>query len=60
MIPERSFGQKIREVAAGDQGGAGPVQGEILAKYLNTVYFGRGAYGIQAAAQTFFQKDARS
>ena len=29
---------------------------EILAKYLNTVYFGRGAYGVQAAAQAFFQQ----
>ena len=31
---------------------------EILEMYLNTVYFGRGAYGIQAAAQTFFGIDA--
>jgi penicillin-binding protein 1A len=27
---------------------------EILAKYLNTVYFGNGAYGVQAAAETYF------
>ena len=26
----------------------------ILGKYLNTVYFGHGAYGIEAAAQTYF------
>ncbi len=31
---------------------------EILAMYLNFVYFGRGAYGIQTAAQTYFAKDA--
>ena len=31
---------------------------EILAMYLNTVYFGRGAYGIQAAAQAYFGVDA--
>lgn len=31
---------------------------EILEMYLNTVYFGRGAYGIQAAAQAFFGIDA--
>ncbi|MFN2504305.1 MAG: transglycosylase domain-containing protein, partial [Acidimicrobiales bacterium] len=30
----------------------------ILEKYLNTVYFGRGAYGIQAAAKTYFGKNA--
>ena len=27
---------------------------EILETYLNTVYFGHGAYGIEAAAQTYF------
>jgi membrane peptidoglycan carboxypeptidase len=32
---------------------------DILDAYLNTVYFGRGAYGIQAAAQAFFHKNAK-
>jgi penicillin-binding protein 1A len=32
---------------------------EILAKYLNIVYFGHGAYGVQAAAQTYFDVPAR-
>jgi penicillin-binding protein 1A len=32
---------------------------EILGLYLNTVYFGEGAYGIEAAAETFFGKHAR-
>ncbi len=31
---------------------------EILGRYLNTIYFGRGAYGIQAAAQAYFGVDA--
>jgi penicillin-binding protein 1A len=31
---------------------------EILTRYLNTVYFGKGAYGVQAAARTFFGIDA--
>ncbi|QGT99708.1 Multimodular transpeptidase-transglycosylase [Candidatus Syntrophocurvum alkaliphilum] len=30
---------------------------EILAMYLNKVYFGAGAYGVQAAADTYFAKD---
>jgi membrane peptidoglycan carboxypeptidase len=30
---------------------------EILADYLNTIYFGRGAYGIQSAAQAYFGKN---
>ncbi|MHC5703672.1 transglycosylase domain-containing protein [Streptomyces tirandamycinicus] len=32
---------------------------EILAGYLNTSYYGRGAYGIQAAAQAYYRKDAQ-
>ena len=31
---------------------------EILEAYLNTVYFGAGAYGVQAASQVYFGKDA--
>ncbi|WP_277212718.1 transglycosylase domain-containing protein [Isoptericola croceus] len=30
----------------------------VLDRYLNTIYFGRGTYGIQAAAQEYFGKDA--
>ncbi|MEW2394598.1 transglycosylase domain-containing protein [Streptomyces sp. NPDC046862] len=30
----------------------------ILAGYINTSYYGRGAYGIQAAAQAYYRKDA--
>jgi membrane peptidoglycan carboxypeptidase len=32
---------------------------EILTGYLNAAYFGRNAYGVQAAAETFFATDAR-
>jgi 1A family penicillin-binding protein len=32
---------------------------EILTGYLNAVYFGEGAYGIEAAAQTYFSKKAK-
>src|SRR6202008_4590560 len=31
---------------------------QILEGYLNTIYFGHSAYGIQAAAKAYFQKDA--
>lgn len=30
---------------------------EILERYLNVVYFGNGAYGVQAAAETYFNTD---
>ena len=33
---------------------------EILGRYLNTIYFGRGTYGIQAAAQAYFGVDAKN
>ncbi len=32
---------------------------QILTKYLNTVYLGNGAYGVQAAARTYFSVDAK-
>ena len=32
---------------------------EILERYLNTIYFGRDSYGIQAAAQSYFKVDAK-
>ncbi|MDN5899692.1 MAG: penicillin-binding protein, partial [Brachybacterium sp.] len=30
---------------------------EIISRYLNTIYFGRGAYGVQEASQAYFGKD---
>ena len=33
---------------------------QILENYLNTIYLGRGAYGIQAASQAYFGKDVRT
>ena len=32
---------------------------EVLCNYMNTIYLGRGAYGIQAAAKAYFNKDAK-
>jgi membrane peptidoglycan carboxypeptidase len=32
---------------------------DILDDYMNTIYFGRGAFGIQAAAQAYYHKDAK-
>ena len=33
---------------------------EILNRYLNAIYFGRGAYGVEAASKTYFGKDVGS
>ncbi len=56
--PPRTIGQKVREVLLAVKLNQRYTKDEILAKYLNTIYFGHGAYGVQAAAQTYFDKDA--
>jgi penicillin-binding protein 1A len=58
VVPERSLSQKVRESLLAVKVEQEFTKDQILATYLNTVYFGRGAYGVQAAAQTFFRKDA--
>ncbi|MEW6059009.1 MAG: transglycosylase domain-containing protein [Actinomycetota bacterium] len=58
-IPSRTFGQKVREVLLAIKLNQTYSKNEILAQYLNTIYFGHGAYGIQAAAKTYFGVDAK-
>ncbi len=58
-IAERSYERKIREAALARQLEDELSKDEILERYLNTVYFGEGAYGIQAAALAFFGKPAK-
>ena len=58
--PERSLSQKVREGLLAVKVEQEFTKDQILATYLNTVYFGRGAYGVQAAAQTFFRRTPRT
>jgi membrane peptidoglycan carboxypeptidase len=51
---EKTIGRKIREAELAYQLEDEYTKDQILEMYLNTVYFGQGAYGIQAAAKTFF------
>ena len=51
---ERSIGRKIREAALAWQLEQRWSKDRILLAYLNTIYFGNGAYGIQRAATTYF------
>lgn len=51
--------RKIRELLTAIEIERTYTKDEILNMYLNTVYFGSGAHGIQSAAQTFFGKDAK-
>ena len=55
---EISLTRKIKEAITAVQIEKTYTKEEILILYLNQVYFGRGAYGVQAAARTFFDKDA--
>jgi penicillin-binding protein 1A len=55
---ERTFARKIKEAIVAVKLESKYSKAEILERYLNTVYFGRGAYGIQAAAKAYYDKDA--
>lgn len=56
---EVSLNRKLREAMTAVQLERTYTKEEILAYYLNTVYFGKGAYGVEAAAQTFFDKSTK-
>jgi membrane peptidoglycan carboxypeptidase len=55
---EESMGRKLREARLALALEREYSKQEILTRYLNTVYFGEGAYGVQAAAQAYFGVDA--
>jgi penicillin-binding protein 1A len=51
---ERTIGRKVREVLLAVKLEQELGKDEILESYLNTIYFGHGAYGVEAAAQTYW------
>ena len=57
MLTDRTLDRKIYEASLAFQVERAYSKDEILEFYLNTVYFGAGAYGVQAASQTYFGKD---
>ena len=59
LTQERSFKRKIKEAFLSLKLQREQSKEQILEGYLNTIYFGRGAYGIQAAAQAYFDIDAK-
>ncbi len=54
LSPKRTWQRKISEIFIAVKIARTKSKDDILERYLNTVYFGRGAYGIQVAAQTWF------
>ncbi|MFF5974999.1 transglycosylase domain-containing protein [Streptomyces sp. NPDC012769] len=51
--------RKVKELFISMRVGNEMDKPDIMAGYLNTAYYGRGAYGIQAAARTYFNKNAQ-
>ncbi|WP_338089666.1 transglycosylase domain-containing protein [Nocardioides lijunqiniae] len=60
LTQERSLTRKTKEAILSLKIRRQMTKSEILAGYLNTIYFGRGAYGVQAAARAYFDKPAKA
>ena len=58
VTSQRTISRKLKEAALAWQLEQRWSKNRILTAYLNTIYFGNGAYGIQRAAQTYFNKPA--
>jgi membrane peptidoglycan carboxypeptidase len=56
--PDRTVSLKVKEAVVAVKLEQKYSKNDIMQMYLNIVYFGRGAYGIQAAAQAYFGTDA--
>lgn len=58
LTQDRTIARKLNEIVIALKVSQEVSKEDILAGYLNTVYFGRGAYGIQAASQAYFGVNA--
>lgn len=59
LTSDKTFLRKYREIVLAEEIERRFTKSEILEMYLNSVYFGEGAYGIEEASQTYFNKRAR-
>lgn len=60
LSPEKTLSRKIKEAILAYRIEQIYSKDTILEKYLNTVYFGNGCYGVETASQTYFGKPAKS
>lgn len=60
LSQERTLKRKIQEAVLAMQIERQYSKSEILEMYLNQIYFGHGAYGVQAAAQVYFGKNVEN
>jgi penicillin-binding protein 1A len=56
---DRTLARKLKEAALSVKIERKLDKRQILERYLNTIYFGRGAYGVQAASRAYFGKDVK-
>ncbi|MEV0004381.1 transglycosylase domain-containing protein [Micromonospora sp. NPDC050980] len=56
-LNQDTYGRKVKEAILASKLNDKYDKSVIMQHYLNVIYFGRGAYGIQAAARTYFGKD---
>ena len=59
LSQERTLSRKVKEAFLSLKVQQQQSKSAILEGYLNTIYFGRGAYGVEAAAQAYFDKPAK-
>ena len=59
LSPEKSFSRKIKEAFLAYRLDQNLSKRDILFIYLNQIYLGHGAYGVEAAAQTYFGKKSK-
>jgi penicillin-binding protein 2D len=59
LTQEQTVSRKMREAALTLQLELNYSKDEILEQYLNVIYYGQGAYGIETAARTYFDKSAK-
>jgi len=58
LSPSRTIQRKIKELVISLKLENALSKDQILENYLNTIYFGRGSYGVQTAAQQYFNRNA--
>ena len=56
LTPERTITRKVKELIIAIKLQNQMSKDDILESYLNTIYFGRGSYGIQTASEVYFGK----
>ena len=57
LTPERTIQRKIKELVIAIKLENQLSKDQIFESYLNTIYFGRGSYGVQTAAQQYFNRN---